>query len=985
MYKIDFMKNQHILFALLVFALFGARPEKASASHAAGAEIIYEYIADSTYRVFFKFYRDCSGATQPGTVPLCMTDSCSGFQQTVIMNQWTGVLPGGGTNGSPLSPGCSGYPTTCQNPTSTLPGYEEWWYSTLVQLPSRCVKWRFSASIFARNPSMNVPQTDLYVETTFNNAQFQGNSSPFFSVKPIPYVCINTPYSYNNGAIDPNGDSLVSDIIMPMLGPTCGPGVNTTFLAGSPVYSIPTNPFQTNNTFSINGATGQMNFTAGLVGAHALTTRVREYRNGILIGYIMRDVQVQVLNCSTVTPTINIFAANTGPGGRVEGCINQNLSFTFRVTSTDTGAVLIAEDNKALSIPAATTAYTGQKTDTVDGSFSWTPGAADAGSKSLIVTIKDSTCRPPGIMLYYTYTIPIYIWGPTKAVADTNICPNETAYLNASGGGNYVWSVLPGGSPITSLSCTACPSPIATPGITTSYVVTSTVNTFCPNNKDTVVVGVLPGVAFTPIADIITCPGNSVKLNLNLAPLPGVTYSTKWSPATYLDNDTLNSPTTTPKTTTTYTVTIASNVNQCKGRDTITVDVLKGFTLLTDDTAVCEGASFTPAITGDSRYTYTWSAANGNGQFSDPSLMAPVITPSPIGKNTYYIKASYPGCAKDSLAEIDVEVEPNPFVTVDDDASMCKNDTMKLTGIITPSNFDFDLTWTPGATLDNDKIASPIFKAQQTTMLTLTARSPKAGCIASDSVLLTVFPGDFVIAKGDTAICPGNSTTLSVTGAGLKTFKWVPDIRMSNASSANPVVNPVTTQLYQVYGVDVNGCFDTASVKVIVHPQATLFLPDSVRIYPGETYQLDPMGNCSYYAWFPPLGMNKADISNPIVKPEVNTKYLVTGTTENGCSTSDSITVLVSSESILDVPNAFSPGSRNSTFKILRRGDATLKGFTIFNRWGQKVFETADIDKGWDGTFNGEPQPMGVYIYTIDAVNANGRRFTKQGNVTLIR
>jgi gliding motility-associated-like protein len=179
---------------------------------------------------------------------------------------------------------------------------------------------------------------------------------------------------------------------------------------------------------------------------------------------------------------------------------------------------------------------------------------------------------------------------------------------------------------------------------------------------------------------------------------------------------------------------------------------------------------------------------------------------------------------------------------------------------------------------------------------------------------------------------------------------------------------------------------DTASVKVVVHPGAVISMPHEIRIYPGESYQMDPLTNCTYFTWFPKVGLSKDNISNPVAKPDVNTRYIVTAMSESGCTTTDSVTVMVSTESIVDLPNAFSPGSNpNATFKVLRRGDATLKSFTIYNRWGQKVFETADINKGWDGTFSGQPQPMGVYIYSVEGVTSSGRKFNKQGNVTLIR
>jgi len=162
-------------------------------------------------------------------------------------------------------------------------------------------------------------------------------------------------------------------------------------------------------------------------------------------------------------------------------------------------------------------------------------------------------------------------------------------------------------------------------------------------------------------------------------------------------------------------------------------------------------------------------------------------------------------------------------------------------------------------------------------------------------------------------------------------------------------------------------------------------LPDSVSLYPEESYQMDPQGNCTYFQWFPPSGLSADNISNPIAQPDVRTRYFVTGTTEYGCTVQDSIDILVW-ETLLDMPNAFVPGNgQNNLFKPVRRGIAKLNSFTIYNRWGNKVYESTDIEQGWDGTYNGTPQPLGVYIYIIDAVKDNGAPFKQQGNVTLIR
>ena len=108
--------------------------------------------------------------------------------------------------------------------------------------------------------------------------------------------------------------------------------------------------------------------------------------------------------------------------------------------------------------------------------------------------------------------------------------------------------------------------------------------------------------------------------------------------------------------------------------------------------------------------------------------------------------------------------------------------------------------------------------------------------------------------------------------------------------------------------------------------------------------------------------------------------------TSQGCRVTDSIDIYVSAETALALPNAFTPGNGpNGEFKIIKRGIATLKDFSVYDRWGVKVFQTTDINAGWDGTYKGTPQPFGVYIYQVSAVTSTGQGFVKKGNVTLIR
>ncbi len=89
---------------------------------------------------------------------------------------------------------------------------------------------------------------------------------------------------------------------------------------------------------------------------------------------------------------------------------------------------------------------------------------------------------------------------------------------------------------------------------------------------------------------------------------------------------------------------------------------------------------------------------------------------------------------------------------------------------------------------------------------------------------------------------------------------------------------------------------------------------------------------------------------------------------------------------LVDLPNAFTPlsGDVNAVLKVRGFGISKMK-FEIWNRWGQKVFESADQEQGWNGTYQGVVQPMDVYMYTLSVEFFDGSKASRKGDITLIR
>jgi len=490
-----------IQFIVVCFTCCIAFPFQSNASHAAGAELTYVWKSDSTYTIIYHFYRDCSGITVADSTSLCYYNTCDGIAHTTFLKKVT-TIHGGLPNGTDLWTNCPAYPDACHG--GTIPGFQEWWYAKDITLPVRCNEWVFAHTESARNGAIkNITADNLYVQATLNNELAQGNSSAFFALKPVIWVCMGVPYTYSTGPMDINGDSLYFESVTPLTsGSDCGPAAAETYLTG---YSLPSNPLACSGTFVTDHHKGQVTFTASGVGEYSLAERITEYRyihgSWQSIGRVTRDMVVFVGSCTIQPATISANVQDTV----FHTCAKSSLNFCFDVKGADTSARLLVTDNAALFGGAVS--YTNIGMDSVHGCFAWTPDFWDTGMHSLLVTVRDSSCNGP-ISVPNTFVIPISIAPVTTIVNDTNaLCVGDSVILAAVGGKNFIWNVLPGGSSVSSLSCTACNFTVAKPTVTTTYTVQA--DAMLCGNKDTVTVTVR-STPFTPFVSLTASPNTGV-------------------------------------------------------------------------------------------------------------------------------------------------------------------------------------------------------------------------------------------------------------------------------------------------------------------------------------------------------------------------------------------------------------------------------------------------------------------------------------------
>ncbi len=390
-------KSAGVFFIISCIMLAGV--QKTYATHAAGADLTYRFIsrngAGDTYEVTGTFYRDCGGVAAPTTLPITISSVNCGYTNS------TYSLPKIAGTGQEITFPCSTSQTKCSNPNSTTLGFQKYVYRGNVVFPSHCSDWLISYSVLARNCAITTMQqgspcgqtTPIYVEASLDNLNFTSNNSPTFSNNPVAFICQNQSFVFNHGVTDIDGDSLHFELIDALQ-------AHNTSIPYMPGYSG-INPLTSTPAVAINPVTGDVTMNAQALEIGVIAIRIKEYRNGVLIGSVIRDMQFIVNNCyPNVLPTAtgingtNVFTATVCPGNNL----------TFFINSDDTNASQNVSMIWNNGIVGATFTTAGAHHPV--GTFSWTPtnGQARQQPYSFTVTVRDDNC-PANAFQTYSYTI----------------------------------------------------------------------------------------------------------------------------------------------------------------------------------------------------------------------------------------------------------------------------------------------------------------------------------------------------------------------------------------------------------------------------------------------------------------------------------------------------------------------------------------------------------------------------------------------------
>ncbi len=678
-------------------------------------------------------------------------------------------------------------------------------------------------------------------------------------------------------------------------------------------------------------------------------------------------------NGSSVTSTAGATTAYTVVGTDANGCIN---IATTTVTVNPLPNVTV---NSGLICLGASMALNANGA----ANYAWTPPAG------LSATTGASVNANPAVTTIYTVTgtdvngcvssapsTVTVVSNPVITVNTATIClGQQTATLTANGGTTYAWS------PAVGLSATVGTSVTATPPATQVYTITGTVGTCTTIGTTTVTVNALPNI--TAASNSPVC----VNGTLNLSSTNGVNYS--WngpnSFSSLAQNPSISSVTVLASGV--YTVT-GIDANSCVNTATVSVLINPLPVVTATGATVCLNQTINLSCVPNGAASYSWAGPLAFGS----NLQNPPIPNATTGMAGSYVVTvtDLNGCVGANVAQ--VVVNPLPPVA-SNSGTICGGQTTATLNATGANTY----AWSPATGLSSATGASVIANPAATTTYVVTGTDIN-GCQNTATVTVIVNPPPAVALTQNYSGCAPVCITFSNTASGTGNCSWnFGDGSQSQQCAPSHCFTGQGAYSVTLTLTDNNGCVNSATASVVVYPvpkadfnatpQPTTILESSIHFY-------DYSSGAAINTWNWTFGDNNnhsSTIQNPVHIYGDTGSYLVqlVVISNFGCRDSTIKIIRIDEDFALYVPNAFSPNSdgTNDTFFAKGFGIKEFKMF-IFDRWGEQIFFSDDLNKAWDGRFQGKSDEIvqeDVYVWKIEAKNIKGEKRQMSGTVSLLK
>ena len=483
---------------------------------------------------------------------------------------------------------------------------------------------------------------------------------------------------------------------------------------------------------------------------------------------------------------------------------------------------------------------------------------------------------------------------------------------------------------------------------------------------------------------IDTLPTKGICLNdftqIGILPINDPNVSYHWTNATNISDSLIANPIVAPLTDTWYNMGITNGVCTDTLRQLIRVyniDVFAG-----NDTSLCQGIITLTAQSNSTNLQFQWSSSSSFLDTLNISTSDSTLTTTVSGPTYFYVRAFWQGCDDYDSVLVDVRIHiqqqniQNPLCHDDSNGSI----QVAATGGLTPYTF----TWNNGMngnTINNLPAGNYIITATDTD-----------GCFTSDTVTLTN-PSLLISTTAKKNIpcaqaCIGKAWSNPSGGTPPYTWQWDD----ANNQTTNPAAQ-LCDGTFIVIVKDANNCSLTDTVVLIDSSINFNFSAwDDDTVYQGQTVTINStnLGGGYSYLWTPSTGLDNPTSNSTSATPNQTTTYYIDVHDQWGCTWRDSVTLwvidVICDEPYIYVPNAFTPnGDGKNDILHVKSNVAYEVDFQIYDRWGELVFATNNLDNGWDGTYRGQKANPGVFVYHLVITCYNKEIFRKKGNITLIR
>ena len=729
--------------------------------------------------------------------------------------------------------------------------------------------------------------------------------------------------------------------------------------------------------------------------------------------------------CSGQSSSLNVSGASTyawstgGTGSSIT--VSPANTTTYSVTGTILGCTGTATVSVTVNpLPNVTASAspaaicTGQSTTLSAGgasTYSWSSGGS--GSSTSVTPAGTTTYTVTGTSLGCTGTATVSVTvnplpNVTASASPATICAGQSTTLTAGGADTYSWSsggsgsstsVTPGGTTTytvtgTSLGCTGTATVSVTVNPLPNVTASASPAAICVGQSTTLTAGgastyswssggsgtstsVTPGgtTTYTVTGTSLGCTG-SATVSVTVNPLPNVTASTSPAAICVGQSTTLtaggagtyswssggsgSSISVTPGSTTTYTVTGTSS--GCTGTATVSVNVnpLPTITISASPAAICSGQSSTLSASGAD--TYSW----------DTGVSGSSISVTPTNTTTYTVTGTSAGC--EGTANISVTVNLLPNITANATPSLIcigNSSTINASG-------GNSYVWSNGQN-------STSFTDSPTTTTTYSVTGTDSqGCTGTASVIVTVesLPTIDFVANPLTGCSPQTINFTDLSSNNVTIWEW-----QFGDGSISGLQNPGHTYTSGTYSVTLvgttnNGCQSSITknnyIVISSNPIASFSASPTTTTEDNATiFFINQSSGATSYIWNFGDGTGTTDNSiNPIYSYENSGTFTVTLYAENsaGCSDTSETTITIKPVYTFYIPNTFSPNNdgKNDVIRPFGTGwDTDYYSMRVYNRWGELVFSTTDVNTGWNGMMQGDKSEAQQGVYTI-IINVKG-------------